>query len=314
MSKLNNFTSTGTKLFNHLDRLSCLQDGIIKPIVAHIMPTSICNLNCPYCSIKSRPLEELDLDDIKHAVTELRKNGLKAVIISGGGEPTLYKHFDKLINFLDDLDLEIGLITNGTMLTKINLDKITWVRVSINQETIDNLELPVMKNVLGFSYIVSGETKDTLTKNIDKINILVNKYNPKYVRVLSDCAISNEEIIKTQELIKSVLVNYSNKVFFQQFKLPESPENCYLGYLHPVLYCDGYVYPCDSIVLNDHSNQKFKEKYRICDMGNLEPLLMPKSIKSLVCPKEDCPNCVFSKQNNLLDSIINPTEVHKNFI
>ena len=313
MAKINNFTSTGTKLFNHMDRLVDLQKGTVYPIVAHIMPTSICNLNCPYCSIKSRPKEELKLEDIKKAITLLKNNGLKAVIISGGGEPTLYKDFNKLVNFLSDLGLEIGLITNGTLLKNVDIDKFTWVRVSINPETINNLDLPKITGVLGFSYIVSGETKETLTKNIGKINILVEKYKPEYVRVLSDCAIPNEKIIKTQELIKSVLTDYSD-TFFQQYKLPETPKRCYLGYLHPVLYCDGYVYPCDSIVLNDHSNQKFKEKYRICNMGNLKPLLMPKSIKSLVCPKEDCPNCVFSKQNNLLDSIINPTEVHKNFI
>jgi len=314
MTKTNNYTSTGTKLFNHVDRVLDMKVDMVSPIVAHIMPTSVCNLNCPYCSIKSRPREELDIEVIETALKELKKCGLLAVIISGGGEPTLYKDFDKLINIIKEMGLEIGLITNGTLLKNHDMSKFEWVRISINPETIDNLDLPEIPGTLGFSYIVSNETKQTLTENFAKIQKLVDKYNPEYVRILSDCALSNEEIIENQKLIDASIKKRINKKFFQQHKLPEPPKSCYLGYLHPVLYCDGYVYPCDSIVLNDHEDQRFKEKYRICDIKDLDPLLEPRRVKSLVCPKKDCPNCVFAKQNNIIDSLLNPTEVHKNFI
>ena len=316
MTIVDKFTSTGAKFFNHLDRLQHLKNGNVYPIVAHIMPTSLCNLNCSYCSIKSRPKEELDFDEIKKTTIELLSHGLRAVILSGGGEPLIYKHFDELVEFLHHYKLEIGLITNGTLLKHHDVSKFTWVRVSINPETINNLDLPEIPGTLGFSYIVSGETEEMLTESIKKIIKLVDKYNPEYVRVLSDCAISNEDILQNQILIKKVVDKFPDykDVFFQQYKLPSSPDKCYLGYLHPVIYCDGYVYPCDSLVLNDHKVQKFKDKYRICSMKDLTPLLDTHIIKSLVNPKRDCPNCVFRKQNQLLDSILNPPEVHKNFI
>ena len=53
--------------------------------------------------------------------------GLKSVIISGGGNPILYKcpetgaKFPDLIDYLHDIGLEIGLITNG-----IKLKDLRW--------------------------------------------------------------------------------------------------------------------------------------------------------------------------------------------
>ena len=303
-------------MFNHLDRLDALQDNIIRPIVMHIMPTSTCNLNCSYCSVKNRPKEELKLEDIKSTVRLAKENGLKSVILSGGGEPTLYPQYDELIKFLQEEELEIGLITNGTTLINKDLTPYTWIRVSINPETIDTLKLPnIPKSVtLGFSYIVCTDNYSIVRTDINKLDRLVEIFMPKYVRLLADCTLAVEQIHKINNVINTCIKkSFFTPVYMQQIKLPEPPKNCYLGYLHPVLYCDGYIYPCDSCVLNDVENQKFHDKYRICHHTEYDNFLT-KKVKSLVCPKEDCPNCVFTKQNEILDTILNTTEVHKNFI
>jgi len=316
MNKLNTYTSTGSKLFNHLDRLNALQKGVVIPIVMHIMPTSVCNLNCSYCSVKNRPKEELKLKDIKSTVMSAKNNGLKSVIISGGGEPTLYPRYDEMIEFLQEEKLEMGLITNGTTLKNKDINPYKWVRVSINPETIDNLKLPVFPKTttLGFSYIISGLNMKQISDVIVKLDKLIELYQPAYVRLLADCTMDLIDIQMTNRMIAvGIRDAYFKDIYMQQIKLPKPPKNCYLGYLHPVLYCDGYIYPCDSCVLNNVDDQKFHDKYRLCHYSKFKEFIHG-GIKSLVNPSVDCPRCVFSKQNNLLDSIINPPEVHKNFI
>ena len=38
---------------------------------------------------------------------------LRGLILSGGGQPNLWPDFEKLVNWLSTLDIDIGLITNG---------------------------------------------------------------------------------------------------------------------------------------------------------------------------------------------------------
>ena len=50
------------------------------------------------------------MKDIKLTGSDIRLRGL---ILSGGGQPNLWPHFEKLVNWLSTLDIDIGLITNG---------------------------------------------------------------------------------------------------------------------------------------------------------------------------------------------------------
>jgi len=97
------------------------------------------------------------------------------------------------------------------------------------------------------------------------------------------------------------------KVVFVQYKPPEAPPACYLGYLHPVLNSDGYVYPCDSCVLNKAAGHKFAEPWRICRWDEIAKIYEPRApgdVKSLIKdPSKLCPGCVFTKSNTLLTEI-----------
>lgn len=307
--KEKSFTSTGEKLIYHTEEMKKFQNELkATPIVLHIMPTSICNLKCEFCSIKDRNVcESLNLDtEIIPLVKELKKRGLKAVIISGGGEPLLYKQFENLIEFLYNSNLEIGLITNGTLLSKYDnklFEKMTWIRISINSlEYGGVVNIPNLQNpILGFSYIV---TEKTTNKMLNKIQNLAIENNIEYVRLLPDCAQSQDKILEGHKKVKKIVKKLGSP-FFHQYKIPTCPESCFLGYFHPVLYCDGNIYPCDSLVLNDHDNQQFKDSFMICSAKDIGTFYDNLADKSLVDTKNKCPNCVFESQNNLLRDIKN---------
>lgn len=327
MDKEQTFTSTGIKLIQHPDAIIDLRNKRNHPIVLHIMPTEVCNLKCVFCSVAQRGSEnklfpDLDLEKIKDVVYVLKNMGLKAVILSGGGDPTLYYRINDLISHLNNEKLDIGIITNGLALKRnlnqINLDMLSWVRISIN--TLDyreDFEIPKLnpETTLGFSYIYNQLTTDKILGNIRKKIEEQSTKNPvEYVRMLPDCNLETSELEKAHLELRE-LTNKLGPPFFHQYKTHNTPAECHLGRVHPVLYTDGYVYPCDSLVLNSPTeNKKFNQEFALCKWNEVKNFYSQKINGSLVDTKK-CPHCVFNKQNSLLADIINfENQKHINFI
>lgn len=356
------FTSTGSKLLSHPDRLKDFRDNDNPtPIVMHIMPTDICNFQCTFCSVGNRSGYDesklipgaqpdiLQLSQIKHVVDFLVSKGLKAVILSGGGEPTIFKDtegndFGDLVKYLKSKGLEIGLITNGSTLNRWEKEiaALTWIRVSLYppQYTLDVVNLPKRipeTTTLGFSWVVAypqGESAEEISEEeilnryasfAQSIKNYAKKNDANYVRLLPDCHMYGDNFIKLHNVIDKLVENYGEP-FFHQNKMHKAPENCYLGYFHPVLYPDGNVYPCDSLILNDNSNEtgrQFKKEYSMCTWNEIEKIYN-KQVSSLIeDPKTMCPKCVFNSNNSLLNDVYekkielstSPENViHKNFI
>jgi len=127
---LQEFTSTGSKIPWHRDVVDGLRAGKGVPKVAGIFITDICQHSCSFCSTANRARDVLPLRKIKVFVEQLIPLGLKAVILSGGGNPILYRDteetqidhsmlpkrratFNDVVKYLNSKGLQIGLITNG---------------------------------------------------------------------------------------------------------------------------------------------------------------------------------------------------------
>ena len=76
--------------------------------------TTRCNLKCSYCTI-SRPwhiARDLDTGDFAVMVEEMRRACVKRVQISGAGETTILKNWDRYLAALLDAGIEVTIITN----------------------------------------------------------------------------------------------------------------------------------------------------------------------------------------------------------
>ncbi len=100
-----------------------------------------CNLNCLYCAWRSNPNrnEKIDFTLLKNTIKEAKDLGIKSVIIIGGGEPTLYECFSRLIEFIDSLKLIPVIITNGV---NLNPDIISYLKekncsISVKLDSFD---------------------------------------------------------------------------------------------------------------------------------------------------------------------------------
>lgn len=320
------YTSTGIKFWRHPEQMAAFKNGKPNSIIStHISPEGACNLKCPYCSVTYRDTHNrISLDKIKNYVLDLKEFGLKAVILTGGGEPTLYKEFNELVDWLHSQNLSIGLITNGTQSKKIDkkvLKYFSWVRVSINifdgwQEKINFPHEDLSDEcVVGCSMVYTGEHEmsqeaqgdwSSLFKQVSKV---ADNCGAKYIRVLPNCLLDQEQLLLQHESLNKILKETGDSRYFQQYKIHNAPKvkSCNQAYFRPYLSEEawhedgepGTVYPCDSLVLNQ-ATAHFSKKYQICKPENIKDFLERK-ISMDFEPDTACTGCVFTENVEMLE-------------
>ena len=171
--------------------------------VCTTMFTGVCNFDCEFCYNKGL-LKEKELDFEKEILPKLleRKEFVNHVIISGG-ECTIHKDFEKIINTLYENGFVIGIHTNGyapEILEKV-IDKIDYVGMDIkndfdNYNAITQTEIDVEK---------IKKSVDIILKSGIKYEFRTTVY-PKYVNTENVLKIA--EYLKSVETKKYVLQNY----------------------------------------------------------------------------------------------------------
>ncbi len=112
---------------------------IFSPISINLDLTSACNFSCPFC-VDSKLInagKSLALEKVKKTIHTLHSHGLLSVILIGGGEPTLHKDFAEIVRYIKSKRLQIGIVTNGSRLEKIEsvveeLKEKDWIRISLD--------------------------------------------------------------------------------------------------------------------------------------------------------------------------------------
>lgn len=117
--------------------------------------TDVCNLNCPFCT-NSKGHSFMDLNVIKDHLRKI-KDVCNYVYLHVLGEPLLHPNFEEILNECDSLNLNVQLVTNGTLLSKYcNILKHQSIRkLSISLHSINDIEID-------FKYF------ETINKLIDK--------------------------------------------------------------------------------------------------------------------------------------------------
>lgn len=123
-----------------LERINALNwDGSsdIGPYVVELDPTAACDMACPGC-ISEDIIAEGGRFSNKRLIEfpdEFKDAGVKAVILIGGGEPLTHPRVGEFIERCANLDIRIGITTNGTLIGRY-LDVIAehsdWTRISMD--------------------------------------------------------------------------------------------------------------------------------------------------------------------------------------
>jgi hypothetical protein len=311
-SKEVNYTSTGDKLDFHWPIFRKLREtGYGSIIRATLTLHQVCASRCQFCStINRNKKDSISLEEAKNFVkslyfdqaslnadkfsdyndqykevagTDIR---LKGLILSGGGQPNLWPHFTEFVMWLSELDIDLGLITNGfpKNIADEVYDNFKWIRLSItpedaspfypdgkfNKQYIPNNIIQNDKVAFGLSYVFGPWTNDDIINRIDQC---IEPWNLAYVRFLTDCNLGrNEQLlahdqlsIKLRELGLIDSNGYNSGKMFHQLKYHGTKEQaldlweegqCFLQAYNVFWDTTGhqdngysYLYPCDSVTV-----------------------------------------------------------------
>ncbi len=114
------------------------------PVSINLDITTACNYQCDHCvdkEILNKPIKYAQ-DRLLASLELMAKRGLKSVIVIGGGEPTVYRHFTETVRFMKELGLQVAVVSNGSRLHKIAevaevFDENDWVRLSLDAGSND---------------------------------------------------------------------------------------------------------------------------------------------------------------------------------
>lgn len=140
------------KWIHHEAQVKRLMQGApyeVTPITAEFVPTLECNFTCARCTYRDwkgltttqKGKRYMDLALMKHLLDELKKAGLKGIIWTGGGEPTLHPNLLEGMRYAKSLGLKNGLFSNGSHLTPEMVETLlleiapAFIRISVNAPT-----------------------------------------------------------------------------------------------------------------------------------------------------------------------------------
>lgn len=307
-----NFTSTGDKLAYHWPIFDKLRDTGFGSIIRATMTLhQVCASRCQFCSTINRNRKDaISLQEAKDFVNKLyfdqavfnkefypKYNDqyksitgsdirLRSLILSGGGQPNLWPHFEEFVTWLSTMDIDLGLITNGFpgQISDEVYEHFKWVRLSITPEDaspfypnkrFDLQHIPeiVKKNenlAFGLSYVYGSWTSNDILKRVGEV---IEPWGLEYVRMLTDCNLGRTEQLKAHKNLADKLYKLgyieesgvSNTKIFHQLKYhgTQSEANalweegkCYLQSYNVFWDTTGheeqgysYCYPCDSVTV-----------------------------------------------------------------
>ena len=114
------------------------------PVSINLDITTACNYACDHCvdmDILNKPIK-YDHQKLLDSIQLMADNGLRSVIVIGGGEPTVYPKFSDTLRFMKDLGLQVAVVSNGSGMKKIaevadRLEETDWVRLSLDSASDD---------------------------------------------------------------------------------------------------------------------------------------------------------------------------------
>ena len=238
-----------------------------------------CTSKCKSCRKYTWPDNELAFNDIKTVLTYLKNNGLQTVVFSGG-DPILYKDFDKVIDLCNELEIKFSLITtlitrDVELLEKIALNA---YRIHVSLDSVFDERYKRIRGVdackivkANVKYVQSfRENKipvrisSTMGKMnyIDAISLynfakengcLINYY---FLHTWDDLKMSEKEvaefyhsmkIIAMDEKERKKVISNAKSIMLQEFEfetVSQHCKQCYLPYINATIDSNGDVYPC----------------------------------------------------------------------
>ena len=247
-----------------------------------------CNLNCIMCpkNYNDDENEDLSLEKIKLIIKKIPK--LKDVTLLGRGETLIAKDIWKILEFFEKKKIRTDIVTNGTLLTENNINKLKSVQgvwVSLDNaipekyKAIRNGDIQLVKNNLLNLHRLKPEISIIiqavlLEENINDLNHLVDfcvEVGAKQLMLIKVIGFDAELDKKNpvfnaiyQEKINEVC-NYAAEKNIKIITRDKNPSlektNCLEPFNTIRIALDGTVFPCCYIYEKTTDKKYFEENF-----------------------------------------------------
>lgn len=227
-------------------------DGRIRPVHLQLNPTNRCNLKCHFCSCSEREKSaEMPLAEIAELLTTFAAFGTRSVTITGGGEPLMHPGINHIVELAKNLRIQVGIVTNGLLLDRLDHQWPTWIRVSASDDRdIDRVYFETVARAVdrmplidwAFSYVLTGNPD---YHKVASVAAFAADHRFTHVRLVSD--LLDLVNVPAVESVKAALAGVPGEslVIYQGRKeFTHGRERCLISLLKPGIAADGLVYPC----------------------------------------------------------------------
>lgn len=256
--------------------------------------TNACNLNCPFCT-NEKGQSFMSLDTINYYLNQIKKVS-DYVYLHVLGEPLLHKDIDKILSICDNLDLNIQLVTNGTLL-KNNLNifnhnslrKLSISLHSISEQNIDSDYFDTIDKIINNNYHCYIELRfynyENLSEDlVDYKNKLYKKFN-----------VVETEKTNSYKLKDNVYIYYSNLFDWPNInsQIISNEGHCHGGIDQIAILNDGKVTLCclDPCGYNSVGDLKKDTLLDILSSNNYKEIINNFKNRKLTC--EFCKKCSY---------------------
>jgi MoaA/NifB/PqqE/SkfB family radical SAM enzyme len=125
------------KIIKIADRL---KNGEFLPLIA-IAYDTVCNLKCKHCCIENMNYDApvLTIEHVRELANQANELGIAQMNLAGG-EPLMFKEFDKLIEAINPNKFYIGLDTNGLLINEKAAQHLKEIGVDKVKVSIDSID------------------------------------------------------------------------------------------------------------------------------------------------------------------------------
>ncbi len=211
---MSGYINPAAKTLAHIDRIVDWRRGKKRaPVTVEWDLSNRCTLGCEAChfahthtkgpwAVKSRVLpmafdnggDLADLEVVARGLSDMARAGVKAVVWSGGGEPTTHPNWKDAVVFADVAGLEQGMYTLGGLLTEEDAaflsDHLTWVVVSL--DCVDGASYAREKGVPASRFEAACNGVRWLSKGKATVGVSFLLHAKNWTRVMDMVALGRE--------------------------------------------------------------------------------------------------------------------------
>jgi len=214
----------------------------------YIEITNVCNLTCSYCLSHTRDALFMSPKQFEQILTQI-KSYTDHIYLHIKGEPLIHPDFIEFLNLADQYHLKVHLVSNGTLLDKLN-------------QTLINHPALVQCTISLHNYdVLSNEDRTIYENKLDELFELVNtshislflriwdfksKQTQTYIKQRFSLDIALIEERKRLKLTHNISLDLDHQFIWPDIKDPYNSNigTCLAGTKMMVIYVNGDVGPC----------------------------------------------------------------------